>query len=218
MKKKKKSDGQLLWWRFRHWFHHHCPQCCPAPSEEKGEIKVMFVEQSSHDPVPFSVAISGIKDADGNELPREEVKVEVTTSDSSVLTADYDESTDKGEIQFGTAGESLFTINVTDADDPDDLLATYQMGFKLISSGDPASVTSVSVTFEGITEVPAEPPPVVDNTLPGGQGGTPDQSLPGEQPVIDNTLPQPEGGRPVIDNTLPGDLPQRGTKPSPKRR
>jgi hypothetical protein len=191
-KKKKKSDGRLLWWRLRHLFHHHCPQCCPTvPSESKGEIKVMFVEQSSHDPVPFSVTISGIKDADGNELPREEVKVEVSTSDSAVLTADYDESTDKGEIQFGTAGESLFTINVTDADDPSDLLATYQMGFKLISSGDPASVTSVSVTFEGITEVPAEPPPVVDNTLP-----TP-----------------PTGEAPVIDNTLPGDLPVAGQLP-----
>lgn len=172
----------------RHLCHCHCSRC--NPSSEQGEIKVMFVEQATHEPVPFSVAIAGIKDAEGNELGRDEVTVEVSTSDPAVLTADFDESTDKGEIQFGGVGESLFSLNVVDKDDPDDVLATYQVGFKLVS-GDPASVESVAVSFEGISEVP---PPEPDQTLPPVEGG-------GGEPA------PPEGGEaPHPDQTLPGDL------------
>jgi hypothetical protein len=41
--------------------------------------------------------------------------------------------------------------------------------------------------------------------IPIDTGARPDQSLPGAQPGIDNTLPGGQGGQ--IDNTLPGDLP-----------
>jgi len=51
-------------------------------------------------------------------------------------------------------------------------------------------------------------PPGVDNTLPGGQGGSVDNTLPGAQPGVDNTLP---GSQPRPDNTLPGGA-------EPKRR
>jgi hypothetical protein len=56
-----------------------------------------------------------------------------------------------------------------------------------------------------------------DNTLPGGSGGRPDQGLPGSQPGPDNTLPGAPG-RP--DQGLPGSqpkpdqgLPQKGVNP-----
>jgi hypothetical protein len=58
----------------------------------------------------------------------------------------------------------------------------------------------------------------IDNTLPGGQGGQPDQGLPGSQPKPDQGLPG-SGGRP--DQGLPGSqpkpdqgLPQQGANPN----
>lgn len=95
-------------------------------------------------------------------------------------------------------------------------------------------VTTKSITVKGHTieaqttvtlgeEVEVEVGAGADNTLPGGgrpgQGGRPDNSLPGGQGGRpDNTLP---GSQPGVDNTLPGSGARPGNElpetPTPKK-
>mgnify|MGYP001575058977 CR=1 FL=1 len=130
---------------------------CEDSEKTQGEINVMFLLDATHDPVNFGVAITDIKDKEGNAVGREEVSVQVRVGDPTVLSTTYDESTDQGVVNFGAPGESAFTIDVVDKDDPSELLATRSWAFRLVA-GDPSSVGSVSATFEGIEEAPEEPP------------------------------------------------------------
>lgn len=58
----------------------------------------------------------------------------------------------------------------------------------------------VGIPGYGWKYVCVDPSLTPDNSLPGGSGGRPDNTLPGSQPGIDNTLP----GQPARpDNTLP---------------
>ena len=55
----------------------------------------------------------------------------------------------------------------------------------------------------GAVQLPVFPfdPTVPDNTLPGGSGGRPDNTLP---PGVDNTLPGGSGGHPSGQPIVPG--------------
>lgn len=129
---------------------------CDGSEKKQGEVTVMFLLDATHGPVNFGpVSIADIRDAEGNEVPRSEVAVQIKVSDPTVLGFEYDPTADAGVLSFGAPGESTFTVDVVDKDDPSELLATASYAFKLIA-GDPASVGAVSVAFEGISEV--EPP------------------------------------------------------------
>lgn len=125
---------------------------CADSNKPQGEIIMSFLLDATHDPVNFGVSIADIKDKEGNVVPRSEVLVQLKVTDPTVLAFEYDQPTDKGVLSFGAPGESSFTIDVVDKDDPSQLLATNSYAFKLIA-GDPDSVGAVNASFEGISEV-----------------------------------------------------------------
>jgi hypothetical protein len=137
-------------------FVKSCCRCCECGAvEKKGEVNIMFLLDATHDPVNFAVAIDDIRDKEGNVVPRSEVAVQLRFSDPTVLGAEYDQAADKGVLSFGAPGDSTFTLDVVDKDDPSQLLATKSEAFRLIA-GDPNSVGSVNVSFEGISPVEDE--------------------------------------------------------------
>lgn len=137
---------------------------CLSQDTEQGKVKVMFVVNADHAPVDFKAKIDGIKDSEGNTVDRSEVFVRVSTSNSTVLTASYDNETDTGVVEFGAIGDSDFVLEVVDKDEPEQVIARYENAFKLVADN-PETVDSVTVEFAGLTET-GEPTPTTETPAP----------------------------------------------------
>lgn len=118
----------------------------------KGTIHTMadYVVKDDQPDVPYSVTLGEVTDAEGNVIADPQgLSVEVTSSDPSVveLTPADDKS---GSAHFGNPGQATVTANVKDANG--NILATGSANFT-VTTGDPASVSSVEVAFPDLTQV-----------------------------------------------------------------
>jgi hypothetical protein len=187
----------------------------PAPALGHIEIKLTFEQfsiifEGTHAmytlPVDHTVLMQvAYVDAKGNPATIDG-EVSWQSSDDSIISVQVDpeDSTVCRAMPTGSIGQAQVTA-ICDADIGDG-------SRELITLCDIEVVGGEAVS--GSIQPMGEPQPIsddqIDNSLPGGQGGSPDNSLPGAQPGIDNSLP---GGQPRPDQGLPGGggaQPKRG--------
>jgi len=133
--------------------------CCRHhnPTENQGEIMARYKLDATHPPVPFSLDIKDIRDANGNTVDRDQVVA--SSEGAGEVIATYDNSTNVGQVSFsGVPGGGSVTHKVVDKDDPDQVLAQSTDAFDLFA-GDPESVGEVTAVFEGLTAEPETPTP-----------------------------------------------------------
>ena len=112
----------------------------------KGEI--MYIVKDDNPDVGYSISYTAF-DAEGNALDASATKSSVVSDNESVV------SVLDGQIHFGAPG--LANINVTVSDLNDVLLGSFGAQFT-VTTGDPASISGGSITFDGLTEAPAPEP------------------------------------------------------------
>lgn len=111
---------------------------------------------ATHGPIPFTLTVEDIKDANGNPVERSEVVASAAALGEA--TVEFDDATGQGTLTpSGAVGSASVEYKVVDKDDPEDILAVKTDGFSFVAD-DPASVGTVNVVFEGITPEP-EPVP-----------------------------------------------------------
>lgn len=128
------------------------------PSQPKPlEVTFVFKVANDHQDEPYSIAIGGVTDAEGETLPDTKgLTVEVTSSDEAVVAANFDPSTNSGVAHFGKSGVASLNASVKNA--KGDILGSGAADFT-VTTGDPAAVSDVKISFSGITEEAPEPSP-----------------------------------------------------------
>lgn len=128
------------------------------PSQLKPlEVTFVFKVANDHQDEPYSIAISGVTDAEGEALPDTKgLTVEVTSSDEAVVAANFDPSTNSGVAQFGKSGVASLNASVKNA--KGDILGSGAADFT-VTTGDPAAISDVKIAFSGIAEEAPEPTP-----------------------------------------------------------
>jgi hypothetical protein len=130
----------------------------PPPQPEQLEVTFVFKVANNHQDEPYSIAIGGVTDAEGESLPDTKgLTVEVTSSDEAVVAAGFDPSTNSGVAHFGTSGVASLNAVVKNANG--DILGSGAADFT-VTTGDPAAVSDVKISFSGLTEETPEEPPV----------------------------------------------------------
>lgn len=128
----------------------------PAPQPKPLEVTFVFKVSNDHQDEPYSIAIGGVTDAEGEPLPDTKgLTVEVTSSDDAVVAANFDPATNSGVAHFGKSGVASLNASVKNA--KGDILGSGAADFT-VTTGDPAAVSDVKIAFSGITEEPTEPP------------------------------------------------------------
>jgi hypothetical protein len=129
----------------------------PPPQPQPLEVKFVFKVSNDHQDEPYSIAIGGVTDAEGETLPDTSgLTVEVTSSDDAVVSANFDPSTNSGVAHFGTSG--VASLNASVKNTKGDILGSGAADFT-VTQGDPAAVSDVKISFGGLTEETPEPTP-----------------------------------------------------------
>jgi hypothetical protein len=124
----------------------------PAPPAKLGGIKFVFKVQNNHPAESFSLNISGVTDAEGEPIADPSGLIStVESSDPSVVGVTFDPATKSGEISFGTSGVASVTASVSNA--AGEILGSGAADFT-VTTGDPAAVSDVSLSFPNLTEEP----------------------------------------------------------------
>lgn len=122
----------------------------PPPPAKSLEVKFMFVVKDDNADVNFSVVTGDVTDAEGNVIPEAQLDLAVVSTDDSVVAVTFDAAAKSGSVHFGNPGTATVT-------------ATASSGGKLLGSGaadftvtvgDPAAISGISLTFDGLTEAP----------------------------------------------------------------
>jgi hypothetical protein len=132
----------------------------PNQSTFTGEI--MYIVKDDNPDVGFELAFVA-KDSEGNEVPSDGLSVEITSDNEDAVAVNADETGRAGSIHFGAPG--LANINVTVENDNGDLLGSFGAQFT-VTTGDPASIMSGTLTFDGLTEAPAPAPEPTPEPIP----------------------------------------------------
>lgn len=124
-----------------------------SPQPKPLEVTFVFKVANDHQDEPYSIAIGGVTDAEGETLPDTKgLTVEVTSSDEAVVSAGFDPSTNSGVAHFGTSGVASLNAVVKNA--KGDILGSGAADFT-VTTGDPAAVSDVKIAFSGLTEEPS---------------------------------------------------------------
>ncbi len=118
------------------------------PRANLQEIQFMFIVKADHPPVPFSLKLGTVMDSEGNAIPEAQLDVTVETSNSDAVAVEFDGTAKTGVASFGNPGEAEVRANVKFGET---LLGTGAASFT-VTVGDPASISSVDLAFEGLTE------------------------------------------------------------------
>lgn len=123
-------------------------QPLPLPQPKHNEVIFMFVVKDDHAPVPFSLALGTVTDAEGNAIPDAQLDVTVESSNPDAVAVEFDAAAKTGSVRFGSPGEAEVRANVSSNGA---LLGTGAASFT-VTVGDPAAISSVDLAFEGLTE------------------------------------------------------------------
>ncbi len=137
-----------------------------APTPTKSlEVKFVFKVANDHQDEPFSISIGGVTDAEGEPLPDTKgLSVEVTSSDEEVVGVSFDPSNNSGAVHFGRSGVASVTASVTNG--KGEILGSGAADFT-VTTGDPAAVSDVRISFGGLTEEPLDPLPPLGGSTEG---------------------------------------------------
>ncbi len=125
-------------------------QPLPEPQPKSLEVFMSFVVKDDHEPVNFSVVLGDVTDAEGNAIPDAALDVAVESSDANVVAVSFDAAARTGSVSFGSPGNATVTANVSTGGK---LLGSGVAGF-VVTVGDPAAISSVALSFDGLTEAP----------------------------------------------------------------
>lgn len=125
-------------------------QPLPQPQPKSLEVFMSFVVKDDHPAVNFSVVLGDVTDAEGNKIPDAALDVSVESSDTNVVAVTYDAAAKTGSVSFGNPGNATVTANVSSGGA---LLGSGVAGF-VVTVGDPAAISSVALSFDGISEAP----------------------------------------------------------------
>jgi hypothetical protein len=127
-------------------------QPLPQPQPEPLEVKFVFKVADDHQSEPFSIAIGAVTDAEGQPIPDTSgLSVKVESSDENVVAVSFDEGSNSGSVSFGSPGVASMTATVTNK--KGDILGSGAADFT-VTTGDPAAVSDVKISFGGLTEEP----------------------------------------------------------------
>jgi hypothetical protein len=120
-----------------------------------GEIKMNYIVKDDNPDVGFAVTVGEVTDSEGQVIPDAQLTVEIASSDESVLAVTTNEDGKSGSVHFGAPGVAPITVQVKDANG--NVLGSGGDNFT-VTTGDPAAISGVSTSFDGLT--PVEEPPV----------------------------------------------------------
>jgi hypothetical protein len=120
----------------------------PQPQPKQVEVRFMFVVKDDHEAVNFFINLGDVTDAEGNVVTDANLEVAVESSDSGVLSVDFNAFDRKGVVSFGSPGVASLTAKVTSGDK---LLGSGAADFT-VTVGDPAAISNVALSFDGLTE------------------------------------------------------------------
>lgn len=122
----------------------------PPPQPKPLEVTFVFKVANDHQDEPYSIAIGGVTDAEGEPLPDTSgLTVEVTSSDDGVVAPNFDPATNSGVAHFGRSGVASLNASVKNA--KGDILGSGAADFT-VTTGDPAAVSDVKIAFSGLNE------------------------------------------------------------------
>lgn len=113
------------------------------------EVKFMYIVKDNQVAVPFQVTVGEVLDAEGHPVDGGALAISVA-SDNADAVAVEDNGDGSGVISFGAPGLANVTATVKIGDT---VLAAGSASFT-VTAGDPASIASVKLTFDGLTEAP----------------------------------------------------------------
>ncbi len=118
-------------------------------------IQMNYIVKDDNPAVGVKVQLGEVKDAEGKVITDPSgLKIAISsTDDTAVAVTDNGDGT--GSVSFGDPGQASVEVSVTDASG--NVLATGSDGFT-VTTGDPASIASVTSTFDGLTPVDENPP------------------------------------------------------------
>ena len=120
------------------------------PQPKRLEVRFMFVVKDDHEPVNFSLSLGDVTDAEGNVITDADLDVAVESSDANVLSVEFSAFERRGTVSFGSPGVASLTATVKSGDK---LLGSGAADFT-VTVGDPAAISSVGLSFDGLTEAP----------------------------------------------------------------
>jgi hypothetical protein len=122
------------------------PQPQPKPQVE---VKFVYTVKDDNADVNFAVAVGGVTDAEGNPIADAgAVTVAVLSTDESVVAVTFDATAKTGSVHFGNPGTATVTATVSNGET---LLGSGAADFT-VTTGDPAKVSSVDLSFDGLTQ------------------------------------------------------------------
>jgi hypothetical protein len=113
-----------------------------------------YIVKDDNPDVGFSVSVGDVKDAEGNAIPDASLSYEIASSDDTVLGVTLNEDGKSGTVHFGNPGVAAFSVQVKSGDT---VLGSGGDNFT-VTTGDPASISSVATSFDGLTPVADAPP------------------------------------------------------------
>jgi len=122
----------------------------PPPQHKPLEVKFMFVVKDDNPDVNFAVVTGDVTDAEGNTIPDAQVDLAVASTDDSVVAVTFDPSTKSGSVHFGNPGTATVTATASSGGA---LLGSGAADFT-VTVGDPAAISGISLSFDGLTEQP----------------------------------------------------------------
>jgi hypothetical protein len=109
-----------------------------------------YIVKDDNPDVGFAVTVGDVTDAEGQVIPDAELSFEIASSDESVMAVTLNEDGKSGNVHFGAPGVAAFTVQVKSADGT--VLGSGGDNFT-VTTGDPAAISSVSTSFDGLTPV-----------------------------------------------------------------
>lgn len=122
----------------------------PPPPAKQLEVKFMFVVKDDNADVNFSVVTGDVTDAEGNVIPDAQVDLAVSSTDDSVVAVTFDATSKSGSVHFGNPGTATVTATASNGGT---LLGSGAADFT-VTVGDPAAISGISLSFDGLTEAP----------------------------------------------------------------
>ena len=123
------------------------------PNQNKGQIrgKFMYIVKADNEAVRYSVEFDAL-DSEGNPVDESDLKVDITTDNSDVVSVETEEEGNQGsgKLSFGHPG--LANINITVTDARKNLLGSFGAQFTVVA-GDVASIAGGSLVIDGLEEV-----------------------------------------------------------------
>lgn len=115
-----------------------------------------FIVKNDNPNVRFAIDVGDVTDAEGEVLPDESVRLEISSTEPEVLAVTVDPDGRAGEVTFGRSGQASFNVQAfgPNSNEP---LASGSAGFT-VTTGDPSAVSAITPVFDGLE--PVDEPPV----------------------------------------------------------